>query len=539
MRKLWVLLKLNFRAMLRAFSFQSGAAKSKGKAAGGLGALALMAFLSLYLSSAYSFLLTRMLAEQGAAELALPLMAVLACVVSLMFTVMAASGLVFGGRDNDIMLTLPVSAFTVVLGKVLALYLENLVFCGLWMLPTGAAYIAYAGLSAGQAALFCARLTAALPFLPLLPSALALLGGWLIAYASGRMRHKAAVGTIVSMALLGAVLVGSMQINRTLEMLLRDLGGVRRVLYTWLLPFGLLTDALTGAGPALGLPALGRYILLGLAPFLALVWAVGTQYKRILSRLAGHTLRGDYKLRGVKTSGAFAALLRKECRRYFGTTIYVLNTGFGAVMLLGAAVYALAARGQALPVVETLGGVRAVMPMALIAICAIQSTVNPACVSVSMEGKTLWLLKEAPVPPRALFGAKALLSLLVSAVPAAGCIALLWAGYAPAPQDALGMLALCVCFAGFTSVFGLAVNLLLPRMDCDNDAIIVKQSAASMVGVFGGMLAAGLGVPLWLVCGDVLGFAGFCALAAAVLLLCAAALWCWVCTRGAHILQRL
>ena len=125
MRKLWVLLKLNFRAMLRAFSFQSGAAKSKGKAAGGLGALALMAFLSLYLSSAYSFLLTRMLAEQGAAELALPLMAVLACVVSLMFTVMAASGLVFGGRDNDIMLTLPVSAFTVVLGKVLALYLEN------------------------------------------------------------------------------------------------------------------------------------------------------------------------------------------------------------------------------------------------------------------------------------------------------------------------------------------------------------------------------------------------------------------------------
>ena len=51
MRKLWVLLKLNFRAMLRAFSFRSGAGSSKKKAAGGLGALLLMAFLALYLLS--------------------------------------------------------------------------------------------------------------------------------------------------------------------------------------------------------------------------------------------------------------------------------------------------------------------------------------------------------------------------------------------------------------------------------------------------------------------------------------------------------
>lgn len=55
MRKLWVLLKLNFRAMLRAFSFRSGAGSSKKKAAGGLGALLLMAFLALYLSGVYSF----------------------------------------------------------------------------------------------------------------------------------------------------------------------------------------------------------------------------------------------------------------------------------------------------------------------------------------------------------------------------------------------------------------------------------------------------------------------------------------------------
>ena len=539
MYKLWVLLKLNFRVMLRAFSFQSGARKSKKKAASGLGALALMAFLALYLSATYSFVLTQMLAESGAVDLALPLMAMMAGMMSLLLTIFAASGLVFGGKDNDIMLTLPVSAFTVVLGKVLALYLENLVFCGLWMAPTGVCYLLCAGLPAGQAALFCVRLLLIIPFLPLLPSALALLGGWLIAYVSGRLRHKAAVGTVLGMAFVCIVLVGSMQVNRTLEMLLRDLAGMRRTLHTWLLPFGLLLDALAGAGAAQCALGLCGFLLLSLLPFLALVWAIGTQYKTILSRLASRALRSDYKLRGVKTSGMFAALFAKECRRYFGTTIYVMNTGVGAVMLLGMAVYALVMRGQVLPVLAQLGGVGAALPMTALLLCTVQAMINTACVSISLEGKTIWILKEAPVPPHALFGAKALLNVLMSAVPAAVSVVLLWAGYAPDAADALGLLLLCVCFGLFTPVYGLTVNLLLPRMDCENDTIIVKQSASCAVGIFGGMLAVGLGALLWAVGGRALGFAGFCALAAALLLLAAAALWHWVCSRGAQILQTL
>ena len=539
MYKLWVLLKLNFRVMLRAFSFQSGTRKSKTKAASGLGALALMAFLALYLSATYSFVLTQMLAEYGAAELALPLMAIMAGIMSLMFTIFAASGLVFGGKDSDIMLTLPVSAFTVVLGKVLALYLENLVFCGLWMVPTGVCYLLYAGLPAGQTALFCVRLALVTPFLPLLPSALALLGGWLIAYVSGRLRHKAAVGTVLGMVFVCVVLAGSMQMNRLLGMLLSDLAGMRHTLHTWLLPFGLLLDALAGGSAAQCALGLCGFLLISLLPFLALVWAIGTQYQKILSRLASHVLRSDYKLRGVRASGMFAALFAKECRRFFGTTIYVMNMGIGAVMLVGIAVYALVMRGQALPALAQLGGVQKALPMTALALCSIQAMINSACVSISLEGKTLWILKEAPIPPRALFGTKALLSVLVSAVPAAVSVVLLWAGYGPDAADALGLLCLCICFGLFTPVYGLAVNLLLPRMDCDNDTIIVKQSASCAVGIFGGMIAVGLGALLWAVCGRALGFAGFCALAAALLLLCAAALWHWVCGRGAKILQTL
>lgn len=121
---------------------------------------------------------------------------------------------------------------------------------------------------------------------------------------------------------------------------------------------------------------------------------------------------------------------KKECGRYFGTTIYLLNTGIGAVMLLGFSVYVLFVRGQAALLVAQMGGVQAVAPMLAAVVCLMQATVNPACVSISLEGRTLWILKEAPVPPRELFGAKALVNVLVSDVPATlmRASAVVWAG---------------------------------------------------------------------------------------------------------------
>ena len=86
MRKLWVLLKLNFRAMLRAFSFRSGAGSIKKKAAGGLGALLLMAFAGVLLqrySPAFALLLSLGAAVWLLLRLAQPLRGVLQAMAQL------------------------------------------------------------------------------------------------------------------------------------------------------------------------------------------------------------------------------------------------------------------------------------------------------------------------------------------------------------------------------------------------------------------------------------------------------------------------
>lgn len=44
-------------------------------------------------------------------------------------------------------------------------------------------------------------------------------------------------------------------------------------------------------------------------------------------------------------------------------------------------------------------------------------------------------------------------------------------------------------YSVFTALFGLFVNLLLPKMEWNSAMVVIKQSASSFASVFGGMLA--------------------------------------------------
>lgn len=83
------------------------------------------------------------------------------------------------------------------------------------------------------------------------------------------------------------------------------------------------------------------------------------------------------------------------------------------------------------------------------------------------------------------------MNVLVSDVPATlSVLCCGWAG--PVRAGRIGAAGtVCVCMGLFIPVAGLAVNLWLPRLDCENDTV-VKQSASSMIGIFGGMLVVGL-----------------------------------------------
>lgn len=529
MSRFLTLLRLNFKAMLAAIALGG----RKKKAFTGWGALALIAGLGVYMSAIYSFAMSQALLMSGGLWLLPGMMAILSALMSFLLTMFSAGGMIFGNKDADFMLALPVSAFEVMLSKILALCIENLVMAEFIMIPMAVVYLINGGSSG---ALFVVLTIVAAAFLSLLPTTLGVIVGYVFALISGKLRRKALIQNILYILFFGFIMVGSFRINTIFSALATGTQGVERAFSGWLLPFGLFTKAVGG-----DLLSLLLFIAITVLPLLLIVWLFSRRYKSIITSLFSHMVRSDYKLGTVQSASQFSALLHKESARFFGTPAYMINSGFGIIMGLLAAGAAVVKRDMLLGILSEIGG-SGLMPVQLLAVvmCFMAATVNTTCVSISLEGRNLWILKEAPISARTLFGAKALFNLIVSLPVMLICTLVLgWALEIPAAQVAMvaALLAVICCYV---AVSGLMFNLLFPKLDADNETIVIKQSASAMLGILGGMLlVVALAVIYGLLLAGRVDFTLYCAIIALVLAAVSALIWYRLTTRGEKLLLEL
>lgn len=482
MTKFRALLWLNLKGMLT--SFRMGR-----KRTAGVGALALMAGLALYLSGLYSYLFAQQLAPTGQFSLLFLLMPVLALGFGVLYTVFAVQGIVFGGKDNDLMLSLPVSPFSLALARVAALYLENLVFSLFVMLPAGIVYLYFGG--PGGAG-FALRLLVATPFLAILPTQLSLLMGFILSLLSSKLRRKALLSNLLYGLFLVLVFIGVLQMNRLVTELALQAGAVAAAFQGWGAPLRLFQQGTSGGQ----WPALAGFCVLCILPFLAVVWLLGRYYQKIVTNLTTHRTRSDYRLGQLSGSGPLRALMKKEARKYFSTPLYLFNTGLGLLLLVGGGVFALVRR-EALTAVlyqlEAVGERPPILPLLALGLGFLLATVAVTACSISLEGKYLWILKEAPVSAEIIFGAKVSFQMLLSApclLVGITCLALTFS--LSVVQWGL-LLLLGFSFGGLIAFWGLWLNLCLPRLDAHSEAYVIKQSASAMLAVFSNLLFVGVG----------------------------------------------
>lgn len=483
MRKLLVLTRVQLRALLAALHV--GRTNRRRPVSVWL-SIALVGLLCLYISGVYSFGLGAQLAQAGALELLLALIPGMAVVGGTMLTAFAAQGVVFGGRDGDLLLSMPVPAVTVLLSKLAALYVENLVISTLLLLPAGAAWLWYGG-SGGVLTLL--RLAAGAVFLALLPTALALLAGFLLSWLGGRFANRKLVNLLLYALLLAAVLGLSVQVSRGVSGLAAGTGALDGGL--WGVPLRLFQRGVCGDWETLFL-----FGLLSLVPVLAEAALLSRFYRQVLTGLRSHGRRPAYRLTRLKGSGPWRALVKKEAARYFGTPIYLFNTSLGLILLAAGGVAAAVMGGR---VRAMLPGDAPLLSLAAAVVGFSLATVNITASSISLEGQNLWILREAPLSPGMIFSAKVGFQLALT-LPClgVGTAGLAWGLGLSAPEGA-ALLCAGGAFACFAALLGLAVNLRLPKLDAVNDVVVVKMSAAALVSLLGAAAAAvGCGALVWL-----------------------------------------
>lgn len=233
-------------------------------------------------------------------------------------------------------------------------------------------------------------------------------------------------------------------------------------------------------------------------PFVLVVFGLGRVYRQAVTAFQARAARNDYRLSAQSASGQKKALLVKEARRFFGTPMYFWNAGLGLVMLLAAGAAALVMRDDLRELARMIGPSMA-LPMAGVVIGFCLCTCTITAPSISIEGRYLWVLREAPIKEETLLWVKVGFQLLVSlpcTVFAVVCITAalelpLWQGAA--------LLAAAGIFAIGQALFGMLAGLAFPKLDAVNETVVIKQSLATVLAMVVPMAALGAaGVLYWL-----------------------------------------
>lgn len=433
-------------------------------------------------------------------------------------------------KDNDLLLSMPIPVKTIIISRLLNVYLLGTMYSAVVMIPTLVIYWMTAGATAAN--VICGIILFII--VTLLVLMLSCLLGWVVAKISLKLKNKSFITVIISLAFFG----GYYYVYLKAQDLIRELvanasvygANIKASAYVLYL-FGrigegdIIATAIFTAVTAL-LLALTIFILS--RSFLKLATASGSIKKAL------------YREKTVKQKTAFGALLRKEFARFTSSPNYMLNCGLGILLLPAMGIFLLI-RSDILAVVgEAIQSVPNCDALIVCAMLMLMSTMNNmAAPSVSLEGKSVWIPQSLPVEARTVLRAKTAMQLILTEIPmliAAVCSAI-------AVQCSITVkLLVCVVpmlFALFTAMFDTFTGVKNPIMEWTTETVPIKQSGAIAVALFGGWgFVAVFAVPYFLL-GSVVGLPLYMTIWAVIYLVLSALLYRWLNTKGAKTFSKL
>ncbi|MDM5156981.1 permease [Bacillus sp. DX1.1] len=410
---------------------------------------------------------------------------VLSSVLTLVFTMFKANGELFAFKDYDFVMSLPIRVSTVIASRFLYLYVLNTVFSMIVMLPMGVVYCIYAKPSVSFYFMwFISLFTASL----ILTTIAAVFGACITAIAS-KFRNTNRVTTILSIMVI--VISSFFMIKmRNTKYSLNDLNGIGAIVSEQLAkvypPANIFQKAIVDAD----MGAFIFFVGISVIWYYLFVKILSLKYKQINTGISTYHMRSNYKIDSMKKENVLIALYKKELTRFFGSSVYVINSGMGVVIAIA---FSLAVVVVGPSKLISYPGIEMILPgVAPFAISAIISMTCTTCVSLSLEGKNVWIIKSLPLTPKVIYDSKILMNLSLS-IPASIISAILMIiGLKPDVWTSILIVITPLTYSFFSAIWGIFINNRFAYYDWESETQVVKQSVGSFVGMFGGLIMAGI-----------------------------------------------
>ena len=199
-----------------------------------------------------------------------------------------------------------------------------------------------------------------------------------------------------------------------------------------------------------------------------------------------------YEDKPLKVSSPFKAMYKREFHRYFSCTIYALNSTIGIILLFVASVLLLFISPEILEKQIGIIGLsqilREVLPFVIAVFITMTST---ASASLSLEGKSRWIMCSIPVRAIDIFNAKIAVNLTVIFPFMLISTVLLGITMQVSLIQAVFLCIVPTVYALFISVFGMYMNVKFPKYDWTSEYYAIKGGSISVLSSMGvGMLSS-------------------------------------------------
>ncbi|MBC7959717.1 MAG: ABC transporter permease [Vallitaleaceae bacterium] len=451
--------------------------------------------------------------------------------VVLFMTIYMAPGYLYAFKDFDLLMSLPLKNQIILFSKVFYLYLSTLMVTIFMGLPIFLVY----GIKSGGNFGFYILLLLMLLLIPLLPMSLGSILAIGIGSFSTRFKKSNVVILIGSFVLILAFIIGSTGINMVSKEQIKGIESTFEGVNHYFFPAKIFVSALSNNN----ILQMLLFVLLYVVLFGGFIIFFSKSFRTINAKMNETYQASNYKMTALKVSSPLKALVKKEIKYYFGTYIYVFNTGFGIVLMT---LYALAVPifGKDIlkvfiqvPNIEgMLGPVMTIFLLFCISMTFITAPV------ISLEGKNLWILKSLPISSLDILKSKALLELTLLLPILLIDTTILSIGLHLKVIDFFWMIVLGILYTFLSTFSGLIINLLFPKMEWKTPVVVVKQSASVLLATLFGFLAITIPIVLYALV-QPKSYSVFAGCTALCLVFLNALGWIWLKTKGVRIFNSL
>lgn len=468
------LVAVRFRAMFAGMMTQTRQKKKKSK-----GMAVLFAVLYVYLGVVVAGMMCLNFSQLAPAYHALGLdwlyyaIAGLMCLaLSLFGSVFMTQNQLYDARDNDLLLSMPIPPRAILLSRMLPLLGFNLVFCGLVMVP---AMVMYAVLVEFSFINIVLQLLALIGTV-FLSQALACLLGWGMHLLLARM-NKSLASLLYMVVFLAVYFSVYSQAGNLLNAMATQGAVIGASVKNWVWPLYAMGRGCMGDGLHLVI-----FLAICAAVFGGIYWLLSATFLHTAtSRRSGKKRKLD--MGGIKAGNAVQAIVFKEWRHFLGSPVYLTNCGLGILMMAALAAAGVIFRGKLLELLEVYRAMgldlEGYFPLIICGMLAFLVSTNfLSAPSVSLEGKSLWVLRSMPVSGREILLAKLRFHCLMTTPVTMAAGLVLAVAYGCGILESL----LCVIVPGLLTVLcgllGMVCGLQWARLDWISEAYPVKQGMA-------------------------------------------------------------